>query len=54
VSSGGFSCAVFLGSTDDSDAVDAAVDTGESSKEPDEVEVMAGIWVGKMTGQIPL
>jgi len=32
-----------LGSADDSDAVDAVVETGESSKEPDEVDVMVDI-----------
>lgn len=42
VSSGGFS-AVAVGCTeDDSEAVEGAVEAGESSKEPEDVEAMAG------------
>ena len=42
VSSGGFS-AVALGCTDDeSEAVEGAVEAGDASKEPEDVEAIAG------------
>jgi hypothetical protein len=40
VSSGGFSAAVAAPTDEDSEAVDGAVEAGESSKEPDDVDAM--------------
>jgi hypothetical protein len=40
VSSGGFSCACVVGIVEDSEAVDAAVEAGEFSKDPDDAEAM--------------
>jgi len=40
VSSGGFSAAVTAPTDEDSEAVDGAVEPGESSKEPEDVDAM--------------
>ena len=42
VSSGGFSAAAVGFTDDDEEAVEGAVETGEASKDPEDVEAMVG------------
>jgi hypothetical protein len=50
VSSGSFSMAAVGLTDDDSEAVEGAVEAGEASKDPEDVEAMSGCYTAKQIG----